>query len=595
MSKVRKSPPSVNSFSHLNRNTEAEQKRDEIRSYIKNETHSMSKLWMVFKEKVKSEEAKRDKSIQIKIKELNRILPESIQQFITMFKHGVRNIMRDKGGSAHTIIRDMFIYWDPHRSGKVTTTDVKGILKSVNVYLSTDLEREVFKFYSESDNVNEFFYRHLLSDILRDEPKVVDFVTDNEVVMEKDLVLQEINRPLPSPPLIVAQFIEVLQQYISDVLRDIGGSPYSICHDLMLKFDNDRSNGFNPKELQALCARALKLNITLAQSTDIVRYYSNASKQLHKGDKNATNSDEMHLDVFYSSLSIGKQPLLHNSVDTVRSMEKTRQSFASNPLLPKQFHSQPNKVLEKFKLNAKALIAKRLQSGNGSLKSILLEAFTAWDHLVTRKLSRLDHILGAVKKIGFDRSQATNDLAEVLLKAYDVNGTGEMHYMLLIDELTREDSHFMTHNITPTYHGNTAPAGFYTNRVSVTARIPSNASKCLVKVKTALEAYVRKSKGSLLPKDILHGTCLRFDTDKSGYLTTDQLQNVFQELKANISDVTDVTAFIAWYDTNGSRRFDYNSFIREVYGDDVTLSLTKKNSLVDGILSINLNWLPDNS
>jgi hypothetical protein len=66
----------------------------------------------------------------------------------------------------------------------------------------------------------------------------------------------------------------------------------------------------------------------------------------------------------------------------------------------------------------------------------------------------------------------------------------------------------------------------------------------------------------------LHGTFLKFDADQSGRLPTSTLVEAAETLKVRFSN-EELQKFITWFDTNGREKFDYNEFIRQVYGDDV--------------------------
>ena len=52
--------------------------------------------------------------------------------------------------------------------------------------------------------------------------------------------------------------------------------------------------------------------------------------------------------------------------------------------------------------------------------------------------------------------------------------------------------------------------------ITPTSRTPPLVNACMQKLKNAVDAFVRKSKGLLNAKDMMHGTFLRFDTAKNG-------------------------------------------------------------------------------
>lgn len=63
-------------------------------------------------------------------------------------------------------------------------------------------------------------------------------------------------------------------------------------------------------------------------------------------------------------------------------------------------------------------------------------------------------------------------------------------------------------------------------------REPATVTKALERIRTGVIAAAKRSMGSALtlppisPRDLLEGTCLRFDTEESGALRADQLRQV---------------------------------------------------------------------
>ena len=87
-------------------------------------------------------------------------------------------------------------------------------------------------------------------------------------------------------------------------------------------------------------------------------------------------------------------------------------------------------------------------------------------------------------------------------------------------------------------------------------------------------AYSRKSQGKVEPRDVLHGTFLRFDAQQCGRINEKGVRDVCSELGIRLKE-HDLQTFITWFDTNGSDCLDYNELVRELFGDDV---LTKSSS-----------------
>jgi hypothetical protein len=103
---------------------------------------------------------------------------------------------------------------------------------------------------------------------------------------------------------------------------------------------------------------------------------------------------------------------------------------------------------------------------------------------------------------------------------------------------------------------------------TATSRTPPTVQRLLSKLKKALDGFVRKSKGKLDGRDVLHGTFVRFDEQKQGRVSVDTFQRVLEELKVSYDETT-TTAACKWFDSNGSRLLDYNSLTNQLYGNDV--------------------------
>jgi hypothetical protein len=113
-------------------------------------------------------------------------------------------------------------------------------------------------------------------------------------------------------------------------------------------------------------------------------------------------------------------------------------------------------------------------------------------------------------------------------------------------------------------------------RLSATARAPRMVTAYVKKLKGAVDKFVMKSKGTLSARDILHGTFLRFDPQHTGKVSNEKLTAAFKEVGVCIRD-SDIEAFVDWFDSDGSRNFDYNELTRQIYGfattDDMSRSL----------------------
>ena len=536
--------------------------RNTIRNQIQDDKKQLSKQWMAFKEHCKKEDFRHDQFYAAKTREFNRVLPLIILKFIGSIKRAVRQQMRTKGGTCYSIVRDLCLYWDADRSGKISVSELRGILRSLSLITTEEEEREIIRFYASEGDQIEMDYQDLLQDIQRGEPTVIEYVTQEDELKKakNEFYFERVNRSFNECPKIVEQFVEVAQDYIATKMRNEGGTPHSIIRSLILQYDHDYSGGLNAIELQTACIKSMKLQMSREQAEEIVKFYD-----LRK-------TGQMQFDIFYPHVSSGTQPLLHYNVKTPRTLTKLRENLSKNPLITHEFNAKPNKILEKFKIDVKLFLETKVKACGNSAKYWIFEAFHYWDPKGVKTLSNIDDIIGAARRLGVE---ANDELGQILLNSYDRDNNGKMHYQILVDELTRDDAHFISDATTQIY--------MLEKHKSATARIPQSASRILIKFKTALEAYVRKSKGNLFSRDILHGTCLRFDTNHTGKLSLQQLKQVCSELKLlnhtndNEND-EDIIALISWFDTNGTKTLDYNALTNQLYGEDIstkTITLPK--------------------
>jgi hypothetical protein len=165
---------------------------------------------------------------------------------------------------------------------------------------------------------------------------------------------------------------------------------------------------------------------------------------------------------------------------------------------------------------------------------------------------------GAAKRLGLT---LPDEDARLLMKEYDARGNGTLDYNILIKDVVASDPHFLEDATTLDTHSLE-----HDDRIS--SRAPKPATKGIERFRLAAGAYARKSGGRLEPRDVLHGTCLRFDRRQEGRLDYNGVKSLCSELGVRLNEL-DLHTFIAWFDTNGSDCLDYNELVRQLYGDDV--------------------------
>lgn len=405
--------------------------------------------------------------------------------------------------------------------------------------------QEIVKYYAGQDLSGEMDYRELLQDLQVGEPSVIAFVTQSEDE-ERDLNelrFEEVADKFVQMPPIVIKFLEAVRSYLATTMRNVGGTPFQHIQHLFQFYDYDYSHGLQPQELVLACRRKMKLLITHEQAKEIVDYYDRKSV------------GEIVPEKFIQDVCIDVKPILSFTELSPRSIEASKKSLAVNPFIPKPFAAPANKVLEKFKQDVKIALVNKVNKLGGTVASWIREAFITWDPTYSSKISRWDHLQGAAKRLGVT---ITDDEAKVLITCYDRFKTGEMHYQYLAQEIMQEDAHFLM------------DAKIVDRSFNATSRTPPQVLQVIAKFRKAGDSYTAKSKGRLEARDVLHGTFLRFDTGRTGHIGMDGMKAVARELGVTDVSSADLMVALKWFDTDGSQTLDYNSFVRQMFGADIT-------------------------
>jgi len=138
--------------------------RDEVRNYIRNERDTIVKKWMCLQERIKQEDRDREKFYIKKAEMETRALPLVIIKFIRTVKRAVRSIMRDKGGTPYSIVRNLFIYWDGRNTGALSASDLTKALRSLGVVITDEDTRAIVEYYGDGKN-DEMTYLKFLQDL----------------------------------------------------------------------------------------------------------------------------------------------------------------------------------------------------------------------------------------------------------------------------------------------------------------------------------------------------------------------------------------------------------------------------------------------
>jgi Ca2+-binding EF-hand superfamily protein len=441
-------------------------KRLEIRDYIKNERDTVLKKWMALEEGIRAEDHRRDEAAEKRVSDLTRKLPENIRKFIGTLKKAVRTTMAKTGGTPYSIIRNMFLYWDADKSGEISAEELKGAVNSLGAKMTDKQREEVVHFYANHNKISraetgeiEMNYDQLLKDIQKGEPTIIDSNAASKFKKIEECY-EEVQVVLPEKSLIVKQFIEATQNYISGKMRVHGGTPYQHCRDLFTHFDYDFSSGLNAEELRRAGKKGMGLDITAQQAQQIINYY----------DYKKTGQLTIHMG-FIQDVNAGVQHILAYTEVTATSRKIEQSALAANPFMAKPFKAKSNKSIECFKKNVAEALVRKIKELGGTSSSWVKEAFLTWDPRNTGKLSEPEAVIGVAKRIGFDLSV---DEALILIKSYDKFGTNELIYSELIKDLKIEDIHFLSD-----------PSVTKKTTTSTTARMPQSINDSIKNFKRA--------------------------------------------------------------------------------------------------------------
>ena len=546
----------------------APERRLDIRNYIQNDRDTILRKWMALEEAVKSEDFRREDFYKRKLRADTKKLPVSIQKFIGTLKRAVRKTMRDKGGTPYSIVRSMFLYWDADKSGEISSDELKGCMHSLGVKM-TDAERNEVVAYYDSGNRQEgiteleMTYTELLEDLSRGEPTMIE--DSSGVKTDGSDIAMRYEEAVDLRPVMtkcIEQFLEATRYWVMFRMRVEGSTPYYHIRNLFQFYDYDYSNGLNWSELMTATKKGMKLAINERQAKEIVRYYD------------LNNNGDMQYQDFLRDVAAFVKPVLHFTDITPQERAAHIASLKINPFMPVPFKAPPNKAVEEFKRRITVALQDKVNYEGGTIVQWLKESFIYWDRNYTKRISDWRVIQGVAKRLHIVIVQED---CEAIIRNYDMYNTGEMHYDELLKDMAVEEGSFLTE---PENSG----------LIPTTQRTPNDVEGNLKRFKRCAEAYARKSGGVLAPRDLLHGTFLRFDTRGSGKMPNDGILNAAREIGVTLTD-KEVADLITWFDTDGSRRMDYNAFVAQLYGEDCmtkTLQLPKLHKLA-GSATFNLS------
>eukprot|EP00752_Nemacystus_decipiens_P004820 g4387.t1 len=404
--------------------------------------------------------------------------------------------------------------------------------------------------------------------------------------------------PRDETPMIRA-FRAKLQKMIDKRVRDSGGSPRRILKSLFLNWDTERNGTLDTDQLRG-ALRTLNMRLSATQAKEVSRFYA-------KNGDGAAGCDFLLLVEDVCGYDQG--PFVHPSPkrqasssrsqeeeweDTSASAATTRSDADSERSPPSlRFTARPLKkpanrrdssvarVVDRFKMRLRDALEQAIKKKGGVHHAIIREAFLNWDADASGKLDPRE-LRGALKRMGV---YITEEEADAAVCYYDLDGTGEMSYELLCEEI-KAISH---------------PILSYIEEVDVleglnrTVRVPPNVEKVLGTIRAGVKTALRRSCSSsssssssprrdllgtgeaaavntavafppISPRDLLQGTCLRFDrTHDRGVLGVDELRQVWRELKIHLR-TSETKALVAWFDRSTTNKIHASDLCEAIYG-----------------------------
>ena len=132
--------------------------------------------WAVFQEQHRTEEraAMRFEQKQKKVGEFRRgVMNDTVRKVITKIQRAVDRMMKNKGGTAFSIIRKTFLNWDADASGEMSKAEVVGALRMLKCNVTEREADELVKYY-DLEGDGEMRYQPLVEDITKAAPHFLD-------------------------------------------------------------------------------------------------------------------------------------------------------------------------------------------------------------------------------------------------------------------------------------------------------------------------------------------------------------------------------------------------------------------------------------
>jgi len=512
--------------------------------------------WAVFQEQHRTEEraAMKFEQKQKKVGEYSRgVMNDTVRKVIAKIQRAVDRTMKEKGGTAYSIIRHTFLNWDADASGEMSKEEVMGALRMLKLNV-TDAEANALVEYYDLEGDGEMRYQPLVEDVTKAAPHFLDHPNTERLRREEQesarSILSEKKKEMPR---ICELFLKKLQRNLKRIMREKGGTEFSILRANFLNWDADKSGEIGPDEFRGAMS-ILGLKLSIAEAKEICDYYD------VEGD------GEMKYQPLVDDIIRGTS---HFLVHPMTERNKTPMTPTTDLALAEKMKDEealfsarprrrpPNAIVEAFKKRLRHKLEMTMRATGGTIYSICREAFLLWDGDCSGELN-VAEFTGAIKKMGLE---VTDDEAKQIVKYYDLEGDMEMRYQELVNDIVEGVPHFMV-------HPDTGRGDSRIEMRSARGKPPVAVERIQEKIYNASKGAAERSVTRISGEDLFYGTCIRYDRNSCGRLDIKDLRRVFREIKCNLGEV-EMRHLVGWYDVAGADEVTYKDMVRNTFGPRV--------------------------
>lgn len=489
----------------------------------------------------------------------------TVNRIVMRIQRAVEKQMREKGGTAFSIIRRVFLNWDADASGEMSKSEVVGALKMLGMNIS-DSEASSLVQYYDLEGDGEMKYQPLVEDVTKASPHFLSHpdtarLRREEAANSSRRGLTPESGKRKEMPRVCQLFLKKLKNSLLRSMREKGGTEFSILRTTFLNWDADKSGEIGVREFQGAMSK-LGLKVNDREAKIIVDFYDVEGDGEMKYEplvKDVTRGNSNFL-VYEEDLSRDKPPT------ATENLALQEQRLDDDAMFSARLRRRPpNAVVEAFKSKLRNKLEMQMRASGGTIYSICRECFLMWDGDCSGELN-VREFTGAIRRMGLD---VTDSDAKQIVAYYDLEGDGEMRYQELVSDIVQGVPHFMTHPKTPgreeKVRSSRGPEVKSARNAS--QDIPKAVLRIQAKIKEASESAAEKSGSKISGEDLFYGTCIRFDNTTCGRLTQDELAKVFKEIKCNLGSV-EIRHLVGWWDIGAEGIVKYRDLVHSIFPRD---------------------------